>query len=245
MREKGRQKLFDEYFSSIFSRSNVFSKKEYENSSSQFELNYERFMPSAQNAQILDVGCGAGHFLYYLEKKGYTDFLGIDISRQQVDFCRENISQQVERADAFEYLKDKKNAFDAVVANDMLEHIPKEEIITFVKLVNTALKDNGIFLIRTPNMGNPFAVYSRYKDFTHEVGFTDRSLYQVFWTAGFRKIQVLPFQNYPIRTFKRFVESRIARMTGFILTKLFQFQGFAAPRVLTPLLMGATRKEKK
>ncbi|TEU06070.1 MAG: class I SAM-dependent methyltransferase, partial [Candidatus Aminicenantes bacterium] len=150
MKEKGRKKLFDEYFSSIFSLSNVFSKKEYENSSSQFELNYERLMPSARNAQILDVGCGAGHFLYYLGKKGYTDFLGIDISRQQVDFCRENISQRVELADAFEYLKDKKKAFDAVVANDMLEHIPKEEIITFVKLVNTALKDNGIFLIRTP-----------------------------------------------------------------------------------------------
>ena len=152
MREKGRQKLFDEYFSSIFSRSNVFSIKEYENSSSQFELNYERFLPSAQNAQILDVGCGAGHFLYYLKKKGYTDFLGIDISRQQVDFCRENISQRVERADAFEYLKDKKKAFDAVVANDLLEHILKEEIITFLKQVNAALKDNGVFLIRTPSI---------------------------------------------------------------------------------------------
>ncbi len=63
------------------------------------------------------------------------------------------------------------------------------------------------------------------------------------WTAGFREIQILPFQNYPVRTFKRFVESRIARMTGFVLTKLFQFQGFAAPRVLTPLLMGAARKK--
>ncbi len=243
MKDKGRKKLFDEYFDSIFSRSNVFSKKEYENSSSQFELNYESFLPSARNAPILDVGCGSGHFLYYLEKKGYTGFLGIDISKQQVNFCRDNISRRISQEDAFEHLKDKKNAFDAVVANDLLEHIPKEEIIAFLKSVFTALKNNGIFLIRTPNMGNPFAVYSRYKDFTHEVGFTERSLYQVFWTAGFREIQILPFQNYPVRTFKRFVESRIARMTGFVLTKLFQFQGFAAPRVLTPLLMGAARKK--
>lgn len=243
MREK-RKALFTEYFSSIFSHSNVFSKKEYENSFSQFELNYRHFIPPAKNAKILDIGCGTGHFLYSLEKKGYTDFLGIDISPQQVDFCRENVSKNVEVADAFEYLKEKKNSYDAIVANDLLEHIPKEEIIEFLKLVNTALKDKGVLLIRTPNMGNPFSLYPKYKDFTHEVGFTDRSLYQVFWTAGFRDIQILPYKNYPIRTFKRFVESRLARLTGFILTKLFQIQGFIAPRVLTPLLIGVARKMK-
>jgi 2-polyprenyl-3-methyl-5-hydroxy-6-metoxy-1,4-benzoquinol methylase len=243
MKEK-RKVLFDEYFSSIFSHSNVFSKKEYENSFSQFELNYRHFIPPAKDAKILDIGCGTGHFLYSLEKKGYTHFLGIDISPQQVDFCREHVSKKVEVADAFEYLKEKKNTYDAIVANDLLEHIPKEETIAFLKRVNTALKDKGVLLIRTPNMGNPFALYPKYKDFTHEVGFTDRSLYQVFWTAGFRDIQILPYKNYPIRTFKRFVESRLARLTGFILTKLFQIQGFIAPRVLTPLLLGVARKKE-
>jgi cyclopropane fatty-acyl-phospholipid synthase-like methyltransferase len=243
MTEK-RNKLFDEYFSSIFSHSNVFSPQEYENSFSQFRLNYERFIAPGTGARILDIGCGTGHFLYYLEKKGYTDFLGIDISPQQVDFCRKNVSKSVEQADAFEFLKEKKNTYDAIVANDLLEHIPKEEIVKFLKRVNAALKDEGVFLIRTPNMGNPFAVYSRYKDFTHEVGFTDRSLYQVFWTAGFRDIQVLPYKIYYARTFKRFIESGLARITHFFLAKLFQIQGFVAPQVRTPLLMGVARKEK-
>ncbi|UCE22872.1 MAG: class I SAM-dependent methyltransferase [Candidatus Aminicenantes bacterium] len=206
MTEK-RKKLFDEYFSSIFSHSNVFSLREYENSFSQFRLNYNRFIPSKTGEKILDIGCGAGHFLYYLEKKGYTDFLGIDISPQQIDFCRENVSKSVEQADAFEFLKEKKNTYEAIVANDLLEHIPKEEIVKFLKLVNAALKDKGVFLMRTPNMGNPFAVYSRYKDFTHEVGFTERSLYQVFWTAGFRDIQVLSYKKYSTCTLKRFFES--------------------------------------
>lgn len=244
MKEK-RKNLFDEYFSSIFSRSNVFSPQEYENSLSQFTLNYERFMPSSTEAKILDIGCGTGHFLYYLGKKGYTDFLGVDISPQQVDFCRENVSKKVKLADAFEFLKEKKDTYDVIVANDLLEHITKEETVKFLMRVNAALKEKGVFIMRTPNMGNPFAVHSRYKDFTHETGFTDRSLYQVFWTAGFRDIQVLPYKNYSVRTFKRSLESGLARIIRFFLAKLFQIQGFVAPQVLTPLLMGVARKEKR
>jgi 2-polyprenyl-3-methyl-5-hydroxy-6-metoxy-1,4-benzoquinol methylase len=239
-----RKEFFDEYFSAIFSHSNVFSKKEYENSSTQFELNYGQFISPAQDPNILDLGCGTGHFLYYLEKKGCTHFLGIDISSQQVDFCREHVSKKVEMADAFEYLKEKKNTYDVIVANDLLEHIPKEEIIAFLRLANTALKEKGLFLMRTPNMGNPLALYSRYKDFTHEVGFTDRSLYQALWTAGFRDIQIFPYKSFPTRTFKRSVESWLARLTGFVLTKLFQIQGFVAPRILTALLRGVARKKK-
>jgi len=61
---------------------------------------------------------------------------------------------------------------------------------------------------------------------------------------GFQNIQILPYTSYPIHTFKRFMESRLARMTGFILTKLFQIQGFVAPKVITTLLMGVARKMK-
>lgn len=239
-----RKEFFDEYFSSIFSHSNVFSKKEYENSFAQFELNYGGFISPDQDPNILDIGCGAGHFLYYLEKKGCTHFRGIDISSQQVDFCREHVSEKVEKADAFIYLKDKKDTYDTIVANDLLEHIPKEEIIAFLKLARAALKDKGIFLMRIPNMGNPLALYSRYRDFTHEVGFTDRSLYQVLWTAGFRDIQIFPYKSFPVRTFKRSVESGLARLTGFVLTKIFQIQGYVAPPILTPLLIGVARKKK-
>ncbi len=242
--KRQRKKLFNEYFSAIFSHSNVFSKKEYENSFTQFDLNYGQYISPAQDPNILDIGCGTGHFLYYLEKKGCTHFLGIDVSSQQVDFCRAHVSKKAEIADAFEHLKDKKNTYDVIVANDLLEHIPKEEVIKFLKLVNTSLKEKGLFLMRTPNMGNPLALYSRYKDFTHETGFTDRSLCQVLWIAGFRDIQILPYKNYATRTFKRSVESWLARLTGFVLTKLFQIQGFVAPRILSPLLRGIARKKK-
>ena len=243
--EKARKKLFDEYFSSIFSHSNVFSKKEFENAYLQFEINYGNYISSQKDAKIMDIGCGTGHFLFYLEKKGYKNFLGIDISQQQVNFCRDNVSKHVELADAFEFLKDKKNVYGVIAANDLLEHIPKGEINRFLKLVNNSLKSEGIFIMRTPNMGNPFSVYSRYKDFTHEAGYTDRSLYQVLWIAGFRDIQILPYNRYFPRSLKRFIELKLAKIISFIIVKLFQIQGFVEPKILTPLLIGVAKNNKK
>jgi len=240
--EKTRKKLFDEYFSSIFSHSNVFSKKEYENAFIQFELNYGTFIPSQKDIKILDIGCGTGHFLYYLENKGYKNFLGIDISPQQVNFCRNNVSKHVEKFDAFEFLKEKKNVYDVIAANDLVEHIPKGEVLKFLKLVNKALKSEGIFIMRTPNMGNPFSIYSRHKDFTHEAGYTDKSLYQVLWIAGFRDIQILPYKRNTDHKLKRFIELKLAQIIFFIIIKLFQIQGFVAPKILSSLLVGVARK---
>jgi len=240
--DQQKDKLFDEYFSSIFGPSNIFSKKEYENACLHFERNHGEFIPSRNDVKILDIGCGTGHFLYYLEKKGYKNFWGIDISIQQINFCRRNVSKRAEQADAFEFLQNKKNTYDVVVANDLLEHIPKEKMLKFLKLVKEALKKDGIFLLKTPNMGNPFSIFSRYRDFTHEVGFTDKSLYQVLFLAGFRKIRVFPYKRYINHPLKRFIVSRMDRLVCFFITKLLQLQSYVAPRILTPLLFGVAKK---
>ena len=47
-----------------------------------------------------------GHFLYFLKKMGYSNFIGIDISSQQVDFVREYITNNVILADGFDFLKE-------------------------------------------------------------------------------------------------------------------------------------------
>ena len=60
---------FREYLDSIFKYSNVFSQEEYERHCSAFETNYGRFMPQDRKSKILDIGCGAGHFLYFLSNR--------------------------------------------------------------------------------------------------------------------------------------------------------------------------------
>ena len=237
-----RKNLFEGYFDSVYSRSNAFTAEEYDNSAREFELHFGRFMPSAKDAPILDIGCGTGHFLYYLKKRGCLNFLGIDISESQVQFCRERITPNVQHADVFEFLSDRKGTYAVISSSDVIEHMPKEQVIPFLKLIYQALNPGGVLLLKLPNMSNPFSLDSRYRDFTHECGFTEESIYQVLYMAGFRTISL-----YPSHVFGNSLKARLNRIftAAFhaLLRKLFWHQGITAPKILSCRLIVVAKKE--
>lgn len=237
-----RVKYFDEYMDSVFSLGVKLTPEEFELGAADYEAMYGRFLPESRDAAILDAGIGAGHFLYYLKKKGYTNFTGIDISPQQVDFCRKNISENVALADVFDHLKARRGVFDLISLNDVLEHIPKEEIVPLLSLVRESLKAGGKLILKTPNLGNFFSTYARYKDFTHETGFTERSLRQVLWLAGFREISIFGPETPGGKTLERGAQKALTWCIRFVLRKLFWYQGYVAPEIMTPLLAAAAVK---
>jgi 2-polyprenyl-3-methyl-5-hydroxy-6-metoxy-1,4-benzoquinol methylase len=185
--------IYERYLESHFIRANIPSREAFEYMARCYFNWYDPYLPKNKDARILDFGCGMGHFLYFLNKMGYSNFIGIDISPQQVAFVRKYITNNVILADGFDFLKEairRREHFDIIVLNDVIEHIPKVKILELLKLILNTLKPGGKVFIKTPNMGNPFNLRSRYMDFSHEVGFTEHSLYEVLYTAGFRKIHI-------------------------------------------------------
>ena len=86
------RELFEEYFDSSFKKGNILTEKQYEKAACEFKRFYDGVMPQDKGAVILDIGCGAGHFLYYLKKEGFENFLGIDISVRSVrNFLRKGL----------------------------------------------------------------------------------------------------------------------------------------------------------
>jgi 2-polyprenyl-3-methyl-5-hydroxy-6-metoxy-1,4-benzoquinol methylase len=238
-----RNKYFDEYLDSIFSQGVTLSPEEFDSNAVEYELQYGRFLPAARDAAILDAGCGPGHFLYFLKKRGYINFAGIDMSPQQIDYCRKHVSEKAVLADIFEYCGEKEGVFDLVVLNDVLEHIPKDKVVLFLSVLRRSLKTGGRLLLRTPNMGNFFSLYARYKDFTHELGFTERSLRQVLWLAGFRDMLIFGPEMVHPRTLKGKAEKAFRDLIWFLLIKLFWHQGYVAPVLMTPLLAASAVKQ--
>lgn len=236
------KEIYDTYFDSNYRRLSDQSKKGYDDNAKMYGAYYERFLPVNKDAKILDIGCGTGFFLYFLKKKGYTNYYGIDISKQQIEVCKEKITKDVELVDALDYLNDKNEIWDLIVMNDILEHIPKIKLMKFLKLVHNSLKQGGTVIVKVPNMANPLGLRSRYIDITHELGFTEDSLYEVLNATGFCNIGLHP-TNYPVKSIKSFIGKTFQSIVHRGIRLLCYLQGYGMPKILTPNLIAVAKKQ--
>lgn len=102
----------------------------------------------APGKTILEVGCGIGTIVNWLNHKGCRA-AGSDISKTAVEYGMQKypgVSLRVESADRLMYADD---AFDAVLSFDVLEHL--FEIDKHLAEVHRVLKDQGYYLLQTPN----------------------------------------------------------------------------------------------
>jgi len=187
---KDLQPFWDTYAKHHFWRLN--DKNKVKENSRYYDAVYDGLLPADRSVKIVDLGCGGGHFIYYLLCKGYSNIQGVDIAPGLVEFVREQIHSQIVCDDVFHYLGQHSDEFDVLTANDLIEHLPKSRIGEFLSLCQSALKPGGRLIIKTPNMDHPLAPHYRYIDFTHEVGFTEQSLYEVCAAADLQKITIHP-----------------------------------------------------
>jgi SAM-dependent methyltransferase len=148
-------------------------------------------LPKRKDAAILDLGCGYGEFLYFLQSEGFTETQGIDLNPQQVEVARSLGVRNVQCCEGKELLRNSARQFDLISAIDVLEHVPKIQVLEFLDLVHAALRPGGRFLCQVPNL----AAFYRpvfYMDFSHETPFTAPSLNQVLRLANFENVRVLP-----------------------------------------------------
>lgn len=237
-----RDRLLDEYMESSYKHGNILSPEQFDKASQEFKREYQGIIPPDKKADILDLGCGAGDFLYHLKKEGYSNFFGIDASSQQVEYCRRHVTDRVDTVDGLQFLKEKPSAYDLIVAHDVLEHIPKGQTLEFLDLILSSLKNNGLFLARVPNMSNPFGLDARYNDVTHEIGFTSKSLYQVFSVASFTDIRFLPPREIPVRTFRHWVRKKMVKCLHQAIRFCYYIQDYTVPKNLDKNITVVARK---
>lgn len=158
---------------------------------SENEIHFRYFRPwmekLAPDAAILDVGCGQGHQLYALHRLGFQKLVGIDLVGASIEDARQVLEGRADilQLDAFDFLPAQHQRFDAVILNDVLEHVPRDKVVMLLRLVHQSLRPGGIIHIRVPNCASLLASYSMNLDFTHVTGFTEYSLFQVLDQSGF------------------------------------------------------------
>ncbi len=75
-----------------------------------------------KKAKILEVGCGTGRFLEFLQKEGYKNIYGIDQSEEMLDVAGKKTSANLKIGDVYK-IPYKKDFFDAVFSVHVLMHV--------------------------------------------------------------------------------------------------------------------------
>lgn len=157
----------------------------------QYRQRWAHFLPADRQAPILDIACGSGAFLYFLKLEGYANIKGIDISRQQIEAARNIGMTQVEVADALSYLQGYPNTYEVINAQNILEHMTRDELFAMLDAVVASLKSGGILLAVVPNSKSLFSARVRYADITHELSFTPESIVQICTAVGLEAMAIL------------------------------------------------------
>jgi len=97
-----------------------------------------------QKETFLEIGAGTGKDSLYFQEHGLK-VVCIDLSPEMVKLCKEKGLSAKEMD--FGNLQFAPNSFDAVYALNCLLHLPKNELPSVLRTINSILKSNGLFYL--------------------------------------------------------------------------------------------------
>lgn len=103
--------------------------------------------------RLLDIGCGWGGLAAFAAREYGCSVVGVNISREQVEFAREycaGLDVEIRRCD----YRDLNAPFDRIVSVGMFEHVGSRNYQEFMNVAARCLKSDGIFLLHTIGANN-------------------------------------------------------------------------------------------
>lgn len=126
-----------------------------------YEAEIFRQIGPNKSADILEVGFGNGGFLGCARELGHR-VTGVELNVVLRDRAIASGFRAVERLDEFPSA-----VFDAIVAMDVLEHVPDGHSVELIASMRRVLRPGGLIFLRFPNGDSPFGRALQYGDMTH------------------------------------------------------------------------------
>lgn len=139
---------------------------------------------------ILDAACGTGYGSSLMSEHGAKKVLGVDISKEAIDYCKthykkENLEFKIDNCTKLQL---DNSYFDVIVSFEAIEHLKEPD--SFLSEVKRVLKNNGLFVVSTPNK----LMYQGSNQF-HVTEYTEQEFLALL-KKYFSFVEIL-YQSYP------------------------------------------------
>ena len=186
--------------------------KEYINYQAQKLLKY---LGKSKNIKICDLGVGQGMLANNIKQQGYEDVTVVDIAIPYLKRLDSDFRAIIADAENLPFQEE----FDYIFSTDVMEHVIN--IGSFLFSVNKAIKKNGLFIFRVPDLENlmQYTPHMGCKyDFVHLRSFNSELIKGLMKNAGF-SIKKLEYDGYWTYSYKNFVTK--SKIFNFLCSKLY------------------------
>lgn len=140
---------------------------------------------------ILDLGCGTGLCGEFFKETNNT-LIGVDIAEQMLEVAaKKNIYSQLIREDIPDYLKEQHEAYDLVIAGDVLVYFG--DLVELFSGIHQALRKHGMFVFNVEIGKDKDYDMNESGRFTHSKVYLDRLVLQ-------NQFKILDYQVIQLRT---------------------------------------------
>ena len=189
-----------------------------------------RFFPNNKERLVVDLACGAGSWIYYAKKMGYTNLRGCDVSPEQISLAHKLGLVEVQESDVSSFLANLTQNCEFMLLIDVLEHLEKQELLDLLDEAYSKLEKGGKLLIHVPNASGLGGMSVRYGDFTHETAFTASSIKQVLTVIGFSEVQC--YEDKPLVNNVKGLLRNLLWQTGTLYYRLLWAAEIGSPKVI-------------
>ena len=153
---------------------------------------------------FLEIGCGTGHCLAFLQYMQVNEFLGIDQDAELQSVIPASLAKNFKTMDVWKLFEvgAEIKTFDRVIMLDVFEHFTVEEGSRLLEELKRRLKPGGAVLLRMPNASSPLGLQYQFGDLTHKTAYSPGNIRQLAIAAGYKCTECYPHrQGSPMRRF--------------------------------------------